>query len=99
VLWCHVMCGTVDLLGLDPTPAPAVPSSVSSSAGSYGGGLDIFGGPVAAPALEVLGSKDGVTIRGGLSRSGGKVVLQTTLENGTGSVVGSVRHVSLWWLF
>lgn len=83
----------VDLLGLDPTPAPAASSSMSSSGGSYGGGLDFFGGgaPATTPALEVLGSKDGITIRGALTRSGGKAVLQTTLENGTGSVVGSVR--------
>jgi len=85
----------VDLLGLDPTPAPApavAAAAPTRAAAPSSSPLDFFGAPVAAapssPPLEVLGSKDGITIRGALTRVGGKAVLQTVLENGTGGVVG-----------
>ena len=83
----------MDLLGLDPTPAPPARSAVSAAAPASSP-LDFFGAPApapaASPAYEVLGSKDGLTIRGALVRTGGKVVLQTVLENSTSGTVSSV---------
>jgi hypothetical protein len=73
-----------DLLDLDPT-TPG--SSAGAGGAAAGGGFDLFVAP-AAPVMPVLASKDGFIIRGAISRSGGRAVLETIVENATGRTVG-----------